>query len=316
MNLNDSTEGRWLTPDPLGGDITNPQSLNRYAYALNNPTTLTDPLGLQAGACSGYSDWGLCAPLHPALRPGQSPLPPFVTPIIVSQPLPPQSPYDCNGGEQMLGNAFQFSTYNSGACNSATPPANTPPAPKPTPPANGPAGVMSTGCYAGYANSSIGKVTNFLDPFANLKDAFLGATAKFGGLKGLNAVAKGSPDLEVLSVTQVGSKTVVPSTLETLTGGSLNFLKSAGPYLSVASGASALADLTVYSTCYSLEHGLPPSSPAFWGLSLYVMRNKERVRGCHHDACPSRRYDAPIRCRFLSFAAEPDYLDLGTRAVR
>jgi len=25
------------------------QSLNRYAYALNNPTTLTDPLGLQGG---------------------------------------------------------------------------------------------------------------------------------------------------------------------------------------------------------------------------------------------------------------------------
>jgi len=38
---------RWLTPDPLGGDITNPQSLNRYAYVGNNPTTLTDPLGLQ-----------------------------------------------------------------------------------------------------------------------------------------------------------------------------------------------------------------------------------------------------------------------------
>jgi RHS repeat-associated protein len=38
----------WLSPDPLGGDITNPQSLNRYAYAMNNPTTLTDPLGLQS----------------------------------------------------------------------------------------------------------------------------------------------------------------------------------------------------------------------------------------------------------------------------
>ncbi len=43
--------GRWPSPDPLGGDITNPQSLNRYAYALNNPTTLTDPLGLDAAYC-------------------------------------------------------------------------------------------------------------------------------------------------------------------------------------------------------------------------------------------------------------------------
>jgi len=40
-----------MSPDPLGGDITNPQSLNRYAYALNNPTTLTDPLGLTTAAC-------------------------------------------------------------------------------------------------------------------------------------------------------------------------------------------------------------------------------------------------------------------------
>ena len=40
-----SNLGRWLSPDPLGGSVANPQSLNRYAYALNNPTTLTDPLG-------------------------------------------------------------------------------------------------------------------------------------------------------------------------------------------------------------------------------------------------------------------------------
>jgi len=38
--------GRWLSPDPVAGDITNPQSLNRYPYVLNNPTTLNDPLGL------------------------------------------------------------------------------------------------------------------------------------------------------------------------------------------------------------------------------------------------------------------------------
>jgi hypothetical protein len=46
MSLKGITEGRWLTPDPLGGNITNPQSLNRYAYALNNPTSMTDPSGL------------------------------------------------------------------------------------------------------------------------------------------------------------------------------------------------------------------------------------------------------------------------------
>jgi len=44
-----ATQGRWLRPDPAGlaaADLTNPQSLNRYAYVLNNPTGLVDPLGL------------------------------------------------------------------------------------------------------------------------------------------------------------------------------------------------------------------------------------------------------------------------------
>ena len=43
----ESNLGRWMTPDPVAGDITNPQSLNRYAYVLNNPTNSTDPLGLK-----------------------------------------------------------------------------------------------------------------------------------------------------------------------------------------------------------------------------------------------------------------------------
>ncbi|MGH9354082.1 MAG: hypothetical protein ACRD2G_18285, partial [Terriglobia bacterium] len=49
-----------LTPDPLGGDISNPQSLNRYAYALNNPTTLTDPTGLSGVKIymAAPVDWG------------------------------------------------------------------------------------------------------------------------------------------------------------------------------------------------------------------------------------------------------------------
>jgi len=37
--------GRFLTPDTVSGDIYNPQSLNLYAYAWNNPVTFTDPTG-------------------------------------------------------------------------------------------------------------------------------------------------------------------------------------------------------------------------------------------------------------------------------
>jgi RHS repeat-associated protein len=42
-------QGRWLSPDPAGlaaANPANPQSWNRYAYVLNNPMSLVDPLGL------------------------------------------------------------------------------------------------------------------------------------------------------------------------------------------------------------------------------------------------------------------------------
>jgi RHS repeat-associated protein len=47
------TQGRWLAPDPYDGsyDLTNPQSLNRYAYVLNNPLSFRDPLGLEDDEC-------------------------------------------------------------------------------------------------------------------------------------------------------------------------------------------------------------------------------------------------------------------------
>jgi RHS repeat-associated protein len=42
--------GRWLSPDPIGVKavkLEDPQTWNMYAYVRNNPTTLTDPTGLQ-----------------------------------------------------------------------------------------------------------------------------------------------------------------------------------------------------------------------------------------------------------------------------
>lgn len=42
-------QSRWISPDPAGvaaTNPTNPQTLNRYAYVLNDPLSLTDPTGL------------------------------------------------------------------------------------------------------------------------------------------------------------------------------------------------------------------------------------------------------------------------------
>lgn len=57
-----STQGRWMSPDPAGlaaVDLSNPQSLNRYAYVMNRPTVLVDPLGKNAtnpGYCDAWNE--------------------------------------------------------------------------------------------------------------------------------------------------------------------------------------------------------------------------------------------------------------------
>jgi RHS repeat-associated protein len=46
-----SSQGRWLSPDPAGMaavESSNPQTWNRYAYALNSPLSIVDSTGLQA----------------------------------------------------------------------------------------------------------------------------------------------------------------------------------------------------------------------------------------------------------------------------
>lgn len=41
-----STWSIWLTPDPLGGHLADPITLDKYVYGGDNPTSLTDPSGL------------------------------------------------------------------------------------------------------------------------------------------------------------------------------------------------------------------------------------------------------------------------------
>ena len=53
-------QGRWMSPDPYSGSYhwRNPQSFNRYAYALNNPLSRKDPLGREA-LCTTESDYAV-----------------------------------------------------------------------------------------------------------------------------------------------------------------------------------------------------------------------------------------------------------------
>jgi RHS repeat-associated protein len=41
----DAQLGRWISPDTIIPDYSNPQSLNRYSYVYNRPLELTDPSG-------------------------------------------------------------------------------------------------------------------------------------------------------------------------------------------------------------------------------------------------------------------------------
>jgi hypothetical protein len=44
--LNRAYQGRFTSPDPVSGQISNPQSFNAYSYAWNNPLKYTDPTGM------------------------------------------------------------------------------------------------------------------------------------------------------------------------------------------------------------------------------------------------------------------------------
>jgi RHS repeat-associated protein len=53
------TMGRFNRPDPYDGsyDPTNPQSLNRYSYVMDNPLVYVDPMGL-SNTCVSDEGWG------------------------------------------------------------------------------------------------------------------------------------------------------------------------------------------------------------------------------------------------------------------
>jgi len=57
----DPSQGRWTGVDPLAGNFSDPQSLTRYAYILNDPVNRTDPLGLESSGDRGHRQDALLA---------------------------------------------------------------------------------------------------------------------------------------------------------------------------------------------------------------------------------------------------------------
>ena len=53
----DADVGRFISEDPLWGNILDPQSLNRFAYGRNNPYRFTDPTGKHLGGYNGSNDY-------------------------------------------------------------------------------------------------------------------------------------------------------------------------------------------------------------------------------------------------------------------
>jgi len=72
--------GRFLSVDPVLGDARVPQSWNRYAYVLNNPTNHSDP----TGKCGENAD--MVGP--------RAPCPPPVAPVSTPEPPPEPAPID------------------------------------------------------------------------------------------------------------------------------------------------------------------------------------------------------------------------------
>jgi RHS repeat-associated protein len=54
--------GRFMSSDPLGGDPSDPQTLNRYSYVRDNPANLADPTGMcTSGVNSSTGAYIVCA---------------------------------------------------------------------------------------------------------------------------------------------------------------------------------------------------------------------------------------------------------------
>jgi RHS repeat-associated protein len=93
----DSELGRWISPDTIVPDPTNPQSFNRYSYGYNNPVKFRDPSGHEPEfpMIDGVCSLGACLLPPPEPEPEFTLLWPYLGDL-------PSGVYDKVGGTDML----------------------------------------------------------------------------------------------------------------------------------------------------------------------------------------------------------------------
>ena len=116
----DPSIGRFISPDSLAGHRAYPQSLNRYLYVLNSPTSSIDSAGLDC--FSSWTDFGGCAggfletlgPENGVINIGEK-LTGVNTDQLVSSTLGPTAAQVYTGSRMLSGGAFLASGLVAGA---------------------------------------------------------------------------------------------------------------------------------------------------------------------------------------------------------
>jgi RHS repeat-associated protein len=246
--------GRWMTPDALGGDITSPQSLNRYAYALNNPETLTDPLGLDPSDCRVNASGSVTCygPDSTTVYGGAGGNCQMVTPGYV------YCPGSSGGYWAMWGwnaNCVTLGGCGPGSQTGVAGPASSPPAAKPPapPPAKGETPACGTSGFGGGIGVAVG----------GNGDAGLGlAGATAGGFGGGGLFYDSSTGFSdglfaegaalayaMTHVAATPSQSVQPGVLGAFAGGGASVF---------VTNARSVQQLSGFFTTYSLNIGLGP----------------------------------------------------------
>jgi hypothetical protein len=258
-----------MSPDPLGGNIGDPQSLNRYAYVRNNPLSFTDPTGMfdQGGGCEEDGTCGCDPNFCGGIDIGfggwsfPSPSPIYDSPDVGADPNTtagdpdPDGPFSGpiwqEGGPQIptTGNLYQILglpnppmlIFDANGSELDTSGINSP--------------AVAGQCLADFYRSPIGEATKFGSPLQMVPGwgpNWLGSVWEWTGLGSLKYVfgkaTLGSTTNTVYSVTAGSEGTV--STSSYLGAKFASWLPWAKVASAVGLGAATLMDINMHAACY------------------------------------------------------------------